>query len=176
MAPKKKKTILFWLALAFTTTLVLYLIYPEKALSPQAKIDYIKVEKSKRKLYAFQNGKLLKTYQISLGGQPVGHKQFEGDKKTPQGIYIINAKNANSGYHKNLGVSYPNTNDLYFAKKAGRSAGGDVKLHGLRNGLGFLGKFQRLHDWTAGCIALTNHEIDELYGATAIGTKIEILP
>lgn len=173
---KSRKSLVIWSVLTLLLGLVIYLLFPETPLPTTAKIDYLKVVKSERKLYAFEKGKLLKVYQISLGGNAVGHKEFEGDHKTPEGIYTINDKNLNSGYHKNLGVSYPNAVDLAHAKAAGKAAGGDVKLHGLRNGLGYLGKLQRLHNWTAGCIALTNMEIDEIYRATPIGTKIEIRP
>jgi len=97
-----------------------------------------------------------------LGRNPVGHKEFEGDKKTPEGIYTINDKNPNSGYYKNLGVSYPNAQDIENAKKLGKPAGGDIKIHGIRNYCGIIGKFQRWADWTYGCIAPTNREMEEI--------------
>lgn len=155
---------------------VSYNLYPEKKLPTNIEIDYIVVKKSNRQLLAYSKQKLIKTYQISLGDSPVGHKEFEGDEKTPEGIYSISAKNPNSGYHKNLGVSYPNVKDIAKAKLLGKNPGGDIKIHGIRNKLGFIGKFQRLWDWTNGCIALTNSEVDELYYAVKIGTKIEIRP
>jgi len=158
------------------TTITVYLAFPEQKLPENATIDYIRVKKSERKMEVYQDGKLLKTYKISLGRNPVGHKEFEGDKKTPEGIYQINDKNPNSGYYKNLGVSYPSAKDLAHAKKLGKSAGGDIKIHGIRNYMGIIGKFQRWTDWTYGCIALTNREMEEIYTATPIGTTIEILP
>lgn len=118
----------------------------------------------------------MKTYTISLGGNPIGDKEYEGDKKTPEGIYYINDKNPNSGYHKNLGISYPNKKDIEQAKKLGKPVGGDIKIHGLKNRTGVIGKLHRWFDWTLGCIALTNNEMDELYYSVPIGTKIEILP
>ena len=139
-------------------------------------VDKILVLKSKRQLQAFSKGQLIKTYRISLGRNPIGDKEFEGDKRTPEGLYIINDKNLNSDYHKNLGVSYPNQGDIEQAKKIGKQTGGDIKIHGLKNGIGFIGKFQRWFDWTAGCVALTNSDIDELYDYTNIGTPIEIKP
>ena len=96
--------------------------------------------------------------------------------KTPEGRYIINARNPNSGYHKNLGVSYPNETDKVNAEKLGKPAGGDIKIHGLRNGRGYIGKFHHLKDWTAGCIAVTNDEVDELYAAVKPNAVIEIRP
>lgn len=110
--------------------------------------------------------------KIALGKQPVGHKHFEGDNKTPEGVYFINGKNQYSAYHKNLGISYPNKKDVAYAKKKGKSAGGLIKIHGLPNGRGKIGKLHLLNDWTAGCIALTDKEIDEIYAATKVGVKI----
>jgi murein L,D-transpeptidase YafK len=119
---------------------------------------------------------LVKTYKISLGKQPIGVKEFNGDKKTPEGLYLINDKNPNSRYHKNLGISYPNKDNIEDAKRLGKHPGGAVKIHGLRNKTGFISKFHRWFDWTLGCIAVTNEEIDELYNAVKIGTAIEINP
>jgi murein L,D-transpeptidase YafK len=140
------------------------------------KIDKLVVFKSKRRLWAYSNQRLVKTYKIALGRQPLGAKQFEGDRKTPEGKYYINGKNPYSGYHKNLGISYPNKNDILYASRQGKSSGGDVKIHGLKNGMGFVGKFHRWLDWTLGCIAVTDEEMDELYFAVNPGTVIEIYP
>lgn len=155
---------------------VIYYLLPEKRLPKEIVIDSLVVLKSKRELLAYSEGQLVKTYTISLGRNPIGDKQYEGDFKTPEGIYSINGKNPNSGYHKNLGVSYPNNEDILIAKSLHKPAGGDIKIHGLRNGIGFIGKFQRWYDWTHGCVAMTNLEVDELYAAVKIGTRIEIKP
>ncbi len=155
---------------------IIYSFYPEDRLPLNVLIDQIVVYKSKRQLLVYSKGKWLKTYKISLGKSPVGSKQFEGDKKTPEGIYFINGKNSKSGYHKNLGISYPNQYDIENAKRLGKPTGGDVKIHGLKNNIGFVGKHHRWFDWTKGCIAVTNQEMDELYRAVNIGTKIEIKP
>ena len=154
--------------------LIIYNALPEEALPTDKKITKIIVEKSKRQLKVFSDTMLLKTYEISLGSNPLGHKQYEGDGKTPEGKYIINDKNPNSGYYLNLGISYPNSQDIKYANSINKSPGGDIKIHGLRNGIGFIGKLQRLFDWTQGCIALTNTEIKELFDNVPIGTKIEI--
>jgi len=127
-------------------------------------------------MYAYAKGELVKVYSIALGRNAVGDKEYEGDKRTPEGSYYIQDKNPNSGYHKNLGISYPDKNDLQQARAKGVHAGGDVKIHGLKNGRGLLGKFHRLRNWTAGCIAVTDEEMDELYDAVAIGTPIIIRP
>ncbi len=149
--------------------------YPQK-LNSNIKITKIVVLKSKHELQIFQNNDLIKTYKISLGRHPEGAKHFEGDDKTPEGNYFINDKNPNSNYHLNLGISYPAKKDIAYAKKYGKSPGGAIKIHGLKNGLGFIGKLHRLFDWTHGCIAVTNREIEELYKHVAIGTPIQIKP
>lgn len=139
-------------------------------------IDKLVVLKSKRQLLAYSDGKLLKTYRVALGQNPVGAKQVEGDRKTPEGQYTINDKNLHSAYHKNLGISYPNAQDKAEARLLGKPAGGLIKIHGMRNGHGYLGLFHTFTDWTLGCIAVTNAEVDELYAHTPIGTPIEIKP
>jgi murein L,D-transpeptidase YafK len=134
------------------------------------------VIKSERKLYAYSDGTLVKTYTISLGRKPEGKKRFKGDYRTPEGIFTIDSKNSRSECYKNLGISYTNQIGLEYAEAHGHSSGGSVKIHGLQNGLGIIGRLHRLMDWTAGCIALTNDEIDELYDAVKIGSPIEIKP
>ncbi len=153
-----------------------YYFWPMQKLPAGTHIDSLVVLKSERRLLAYSNGKLMKTYTISLGKSPIGHKVFEGDMKTPEGLYTINAKNPNSGYHKNLGVSYPNDLDRAIAARIGKSPGGDIKIHGIRNGRGYIGKFHRWADWTHGCIAVTDEEIDELYNVVGIGATIQIKP
>ncbi len=170
------KKIIRWALILSLIALIVYYFYPEQKLPLNIKIDSLVVYKSKRELMAYSNGQLIKTSKTSLRKNPVGDKEFEGDKKTPEGIYFINAKNPNSGYYKNLGISYPDEQDIEVSKKLGKPTGGDVKIHGLRNGIGFISKFQRWYDWTAGCIALTDQEIDELYNTMDVGTKIEIKP
>jgi murein L,D-transpeptidase YafK len=172
----KLATIIGVILIATGASIVMYNLWPEKKLTTNTKINKLIVFKSKRELLAYTNGQLVKTYSISLGRNPSGDKEFEGDKKTPEGLYYINNKNQNSGYHKNLGISYPNKDDIKQAKLIGKPAGGDIKIHGLRNGVGFIGKLHRWFDWTLGCIALTNNEVDELYQAVEIGTPIEIYP
>lgn len=155
---------------------IVYYFLPEEKLPNGVGVDRLVVIKSKRIMEAYSNGKLMKVYKIALGGNPIGDKQVKGDEKTPEGTYRINAKNPNSGYHKNLGISYPNKQDKKEANQLGVDPGGDIKIHSLRNGRGFIGKFHRLTDWTAGCIAVTDQEMDELYEAVAVGTSIEIRP
>ena len=154
----------------------LYYFFPNDKLPKEIKIDSIVVHKSKREMNVYSQGKLVKIYPIALGRQPKGAKEYEGDRKTPEGLYYINDKNANSGWFKNLGISYPNSKDIKRAKELGKPTGGDIKIHGLKNGNGFIGKFHRWFDWTLGCIAVTNEEMEELYNAVIIGCTIEIKP
>jgi murein L,D-transpeptidase YafK len=139
-------------------------------------IDSIQVYKSKRKLIFFRNGDVSGEFRISLGFHPKGKKRYEKDGKTPEGLYEIDGKNPKSVAHKNLGISYPNQNDRSFASRAGQKAGGAIKIHGLLKKYRKLGKLHRFYDWTAGCIAVTDEEVDYLYENTAVGTPIRILP
>lgn len=154
--------------------LVIYYLIPSEKIPEGVTIDRILVYKSKHELQAFSNNKLIVTYRIAIGKNAIGAKEYQGDLKTPEGKYTINDRNPNSGYHKNLGISYPNKQDIFKAKVIGRPTGGDIKIHGLRNDGGYIGKFHRWTDWTNGCIALDNEEMDELYDHVAPGTPIEI--
>jgi murein L,D-transpeptidase YafK len=136
--------------------------------------DKIVVEKSARRLSLLSQGKVLKTYPISLGWHPDGKKQREGDGRTPEGFYKIDYRNPNSGYHLSLHVSYPDDNDVKTAKAGGYSAGGNIMIHGMKNGYGWIGKLHRFVDWTAGCIAVTDSEMDEIWQAVSENTVIEI--
>jgi murein L,D-transpeptidase YafK len=139
-------------------------------------IDRIVIEKSARTLSILRGGLELKTYRVALGRNPIGPKQEEGDMKTPEGIYQIDAHKSDSDYHLALHISYPSGEDRARAAQRGVSAGSDIEIHGLPNGAGTLGSAHRLRDWTAGCIALTNEEIEELSRVTPDGTTIEIRP
>jgi murein L,D-transpeptidase YafK len=139
-------------------------------------IDRIVVKKSERRLSIFRDGKSLKTYRVALGRNPIGPKEQEGDRKTPEGVYTIDYRNPNSDYHLALHVSYPSDEDNARAAQSGGNAGFDIMVHGLPNGHGWMGAFHRWRDWTAGCIALTDEEIEELWRVTPDGTPIEIRP
>ena len=139
-------------------------------------IDRIAVEKSARKLSIFREGKQLKSYRVALGRNPIGSKQQEGDMKTPEGIYQIDYRNPQSDYHLALHISYPSADDVARALERGVPAGFDIMIHGLPNGRGWIGAFHRRKDWTAGCIALTEAEIEELWRVTPDGTVVEIRP
>ena len=124
----------------------------------------------------YYNGKILKSYDISLGRSPNGAKEKEGDKKTPEGIYSIIEHFEPSAFHRSLRISYPDKNDIQRAEKEGVSPGSDIMIHGMRNGLGLIGRMHLWFDWTAGCIAVTNQEIEELWRVVPDGIEIEIKP
>jgi murein L,D-transpeptidase YafK len=145
----------------------------DKRIPKTASVDSIYVRKSTRMMYVFQHGNVLRAYKIGLGKFPLGRKEVQGDYKTPEGLYSIFDKNPNSKYHKNLGISYPNADDKKRAAALHKAPGGDVKIHGLPSD--WDGPYT-VCDWTWGCIALNNEEIDELYAHTAIGTAIFIAP
>lgn len=147
----------------------------DKDLPKSSVIDYIEVRKSDRVLEVYSKGTLLKTYRIALGFRPRGKKEFKGDGKTPEGVYYIEDKNPNSVAYKNLGISYPNSDDIKNANKHNKSAGGDVKIHGLIKERRYFGMFHIFVDWTGGCIAVDNSDMDELYKHVKIGTKIKII-
>jgi murein L,D-transpeptidase YafK len=138
--------------------------------------DLVVVDKSERTLSIFRGEKLLKTYQVALGSSPVGPKQQRGDGRTPEGTYVIDFHKRDSAFHRALHISYPNREDRERARARGVSPGGDIMIHGLPNGMGAMGRAHLLSDWTLGCIAVTNEEIEELWRAVPDGTTIRIAP
>jgi murein L,D-transpeptidase YafK len=171
----KLKIIVTFIAIC-TLALYFYAHHNWHRLSAGTTIDRIVVEKSARRLSVFRDGRHVKTYRIALGHNPMGPKQEEGDMKTPEGSYKIDGRNVQSNFHLALHVSYPSDEDNKFAAARGASAGSDIMIHGIRNGLGWIGAFHRWKDWTHGCIALTDEEIEELWRVTPDGTTIEIRP
>ncbi|MEH7828693.1 L,D-transpeptidase family protein [Gemmobacter denitrificans] len=134
-------------------------------------VTSIQVHKGARKMYLLHHSKVLEEYDISLGFQPVGHKQFEGDGKTPEGTYFISHHNPKSRYHLSVGISYPNAADQAYAAAMGKSPGGDIMIHGRTRYKG-----TNEGDWTAGCIAVTDREMEEIYSMLRRNTPIHILP
>ncbi|MEP6698208.1 MAG: L,D-transpeptidase family protein [Verrucomicrobiota bacterium] len=136
--------------------------------------DHVLVEKSARRLTLLRGGNALKTYRIALGRAPIGGKEYEGDQRTPEGSYTIDFHKPDSDYHLALHISYPQQRDTDRAVARGFSAGSDIMIHGLPDGRGWIGRFHRRKDWTAGCIAVTDFEIEEIYRAVPDGTPVEI--
>lgn len=138
--------------------------------------DKVLIEKKARRLTLLSEGQAVKTYRIALGGAPEGPKEKEGDNKTPEGVYIIDARNSNSAYHLSLHISYPNVKDRKRARELGVSPGGQIMIHGIKNGFGWIGALHTRYNWTQGCIAVTNEEIEEIAALAPDGTPVEIRP
>ena len=138
--------------------------------------DKILIEKKERRLTLISKGKVLKTYKIALGGNPNGPKERQGDNKTPEGTYVIDSRNRDSRYHLSLHISYPNEKDKKRAKQLGVSPGGDIMIHGIKNGFSWVGDLHTEVDWTKGCIAVTDEEIEEIDKLAPNGTIVEIRP
>lgn len=145
-------------------------------LPPNITADRVLVEKAARRLTLLRSGTPLKIYRVALGRAPIGPKEREGDQRTPEGEYQIDFHKENSDFHRALHVSYPEQRDMERASAAEVSPGCDIMIHGIRNGMGWIGAFHRRTDWTAGCIAVTDFEIEEIWRAVPDGTPIEIQP
>ncbi len=145
-------------------------------LMEQGMADKVLIEKKERRLTLLSNEQVLKTYKIALGGNPNGPKERAGDKKTPEGTYTIDSRNKDSRYHMSLHISYPNEKDKKRAKELGVSPGGDIMIHGIKNGFSKVGGLHAGFDWTEGCIAVTNEEIEEIETLVPNGTIVEIRP
>lgn len=131
----------------------------------------IVVNKADRKMFLLNNTRVLKDYDVFLGFAPDGHKQFEGDGKTPEGLYRIDRRNPNSRFHLSLGISYPNEEDIRFARAMGKSPGGEIFIHGQRHPMR-----KDKDDWTWGCIAVDNKSIERIYAMVPDGVPIAINP
>ncbi|MDN5786115.1 murein L,D-transpeptidase family protein [Pseudorhodobacter sp.] len=134
-------------------------------------ITKVVVMKSAHKMQLYHDDKVLKTYPISLGFAPAGHKQFEGDGKTPEGLYYIDRRNPKSRYHLSLGISYPNAADVAYAKSQGKKPGGEIFIHGKTGYKGI-----NNGDWTFGCIAVPDRKMEDIYAMVRDGTPIYLLP
>ncbi len=168
---KKLVIILLLIAVAFAA----WLLWPRPAPPPLiGRIDHILIEKSARRLTVFHKGKALRSYDIALGFTPVGDKKQEGDGKTPEGRFTIDRRNPNSAFHLSLGIDYPRPEHRAAAAQSGIDPGGDIFIHGQPNKLKSLLTIP--YDWTAGCIALSNAEMEELWRTVPIGTSVEITP
>ena len=138
--------------------------------------DTVLVKKSESKLYLKKDGKIIKEFHVAFGANPKGHKQQEGDERTPEGKYTLDYKKENSSFYKAIHISYPNESDKKRAKESGVNPGGLIMIHGQRNGLGWLSWITKIFDWTDGCIAVSNSAMDQIWDAVAVGTPIEIKP
>jgi murein L,D-transpeptidase YafK len=144
--------------------------------APPQKAERVLVLKREHKLLLLSGDTVIKTYSVALGRGGLAPKQQQGDHRTPEGMYRIDRRKENSRFHRALHISYPNETDLEHARKVGVSPGGDIMIHGITNGLGWLGSAHRLIDWTDGCVAVTDAEIEEIWAMVPDGTPIEIRP
>jgi len=168
--------VLLLLPMLLIACLSLYYFWPMNELPCDVRADRVIVYKDDRVLLLMSGDDVLKRYPVSLGRNPVGDKICQGDKRTPEGEYVLDWKNPNSLAYKSIHISYPNAADRCEAAEHGCSAGGNIMLHGIANGQGRLGRFHRFWDWTSGCIAVTDQEMEELYRVIPTGTPIEIKP
>jgi murein L,D-transpeptidase YafK len=138
--------------------------------------DSIVVEKSQHRLSLYYRGLLMRSYLVALGQQPKGDKVRKGDNKTPEGMFRIEARNPQSRYHRALKISYPDAAHIARARAIGAQPGGDIMIHGLPARQAWVGAAHRDFDWTEGCIAVTNKEIEEIWSVVPVGTPIQIKP
>lgn len=156
--------------------ITLVCVYPAFANSVDPVADLVRVHKKARKLEVLSEGRVTQTFSIALGGNPEGHKTREGDKKTPEGKYQLDYRKSDSAFYKALHVSYPNERDVAYARAQQVSPGGQIMIHGQKNGFGWLSPIMQRFDWTNGCIAMSNEDMDVLWTLVPEGTPIEILP
>ncbi|MBX9804284.1 MAG: L,D-transpeptidase family protein [Alphaproteobacteria bacterium] len=164
-----------WSVLFILSLIGLY-YYNQAPSKPLPSITRILVEKHAQKMTVYQGDTPLRDYRIALGSQPKGPKVSQGDGRTPEGHYKIIAKNGSSKFHLSLKLSYPNEKDLKQAIANNVPPGNDIMIHGLGKGFEWVGRFHAFSNWTRGCIAVTNPEIEEIYAATSIGTPVDIKP
>lgn len=139
-------------------------------------VDSVLVIKSEKKMFLLFHGKVVKEYHVVFGANPKGHKRQQGDERTPEGKYVLDFKKANSSFYRAIHISYPNSSDILQAKSRGVDPGGQIMIHGQKNGLGWLSWLSQFFNWTDGCIAVTNSDMDEIWEMVKAGTPIEIRP
>ena len=144
--------------------------------SAMQKADFVLVRKSESRLLLLSGGKVFREFRVVFGATPSGHKQQEGDERTPEGKYVLDFKKEDSAFYKAIHISYPNAEDVKRAHARGVNPGGQIMIHGQRNGLGWLAFVSQRFNWTNGCIAVTNQEMEEIWQAVDAGTPIEIMP
>lgn len=163
-------------AVGLTLAVLLGICVPSWKAAETKTADRIVVEKSARTMKLMRGGEVLKTYKVALSREPVGAKERTGDHKVPEGEYVVDSKNRNSRFHLALHISYPNAADRERARKLGVKPGGNIEIHGLDSKYAWVGSLQRQVDWTDGCIAVTNSEIEEIWPLVLVGTTVEIRP
>ena len=155
--------------------LIIFLLLPATVNGSQ-KADFVLVVKSESKLYLKKDGKFFNSFHVAFGRNPKGHKQKQGDGRTPEGRYVLDYKKEDSSFYKAIHISYPNHNDKKEAQRKGVSPGGQIMIHGQKNGWGWLSFIYQCFDWTEGCIAVSNGDMDIIWDAVDVGTPIKIEP
>ncbi len=157
--------------------LLIVLLIPFFAFAEELpKADLVVVKKGEKRLYLFKGNTSFKEYNVVFGSNPKGHKMQEGDERTPEGKYFLDYKNADSAFYKSIHISYPNKEDKKRARKKGVNPGGQIMIHGQKNGFGFFGFITQFFNWTDGCIAVKNSEMDEIWSSVKVNTPIVIEP
>ena len=154
----------------------LFLALPTADAASVQKADAVLVIKSEKRLYLLNEGWRFASFRVTFGADPVGHKQAQGDEKTPEGHYILDYKNLNSKFYKSIHISYPNAEDRKNARRLGVNPGGDIMIHGQANGYGWASPVMQWFSWTDGCVALSDKDMDKVWLAVDPGTPIEIRP
>ncbi len=149
---------------------------PAESSFPLQAADSILILKKQHVLELMAGSKVIRTYKVALGRGGLAPKEREGDDRTPEGHYVIDSHNEHSAYYKSLHISYPNPEDRKRAAQLGVSPGGAIMIHGLPDGKGWIGSLHRLDDWTKGCVAVTDQEMDEIWKMVPVGTPVEIRP
>lgn len=152
------------------------LLFAISCRADEVRINRVLVIKSDRTMYLLADGRIVRTFHIALGSHPVGDKRREGDGRTPEGTYILDFKNSHSAYYKSIHISYPNLEDRLRARRNGVDPGNDIMIHGQRNGYRRFAAYTQRFDWTEGCIAVSDHDMDEIWRLVKVGTPIDIEP
>lgn len=173
---RRDASLVFWSAVCLAASLLAPAKVAAAQLAAIAKADKVLVLKGERRLLLLHHGKVLRSYRVALGRNPEGHKLREGDGRTPEGHYVLDWRNAASRFYRSIHISYPNRRDRDRAGQRGVPPGGEIMIHGLPGRFGDIGAEHARWDWTEGCIAVTNAEIDEIWRAVDDGTAIEIRP
>ncbi len=160
----------------YVLLIAIFFLLPTITYASMPKADFVLVVKSKKRLYLKRDNKILKSYQVVFGANPSGHKIMEGDQRTPEGIYSLDFKLKKSAYYKAIHISYPNSKDISRAKKLGVDPGGSIMIHGQPNDCFWPPNVTQHFNWTDGCIAVTNFEMDEIWQSVDEGTPIRIMP
>jgi murein L,D-transpeptidase YafK len=156
--------------------LAILVFFLSASVSAESPVTLVRVLKNEHKLQLLAGSKVLHEFHVAFGANPQGHKMQEGDERTPEGSYTLDYKKSDSAFYKAIHISYPNQKDIASAKARGVQPGGQIMIHGQKNGLGWLSLINQHFDWTNGCVALSNSDMDVVWALVQAGTPIEILP